>query len=145
MALAALDDLEAIGALDVDTEPTSAKGVRATRLLAMASATVCTFARTTEAAIADWSDESKTTLASIVAEVAARRLTSPAAPSSNQLGDVGPAPYVSLRLTANDKANLMEIAEVKASRSTAKPTSITVTRSNNWFETTGKYLGETTP
>ena len=150
MALATLDDLEAIGAIDVDTEEESDKGVRATRLLAMATATVCTFARTTEAVITDadpeigWSTESKTTLAGIVAEVAARRLTSPASPSSNQLGDIGPAPYMSLRLTANDKANLMEIPEVADARSSAKPTSITVTRGNDWFETTGKYSGSST-
>lgn len=137
--LATLDDLAAIGAVKVGTVETNDLGARATRLLELASASVASYARTTEAAITHattgWSDESQTTLAAIVAEIAARRLTSPAAPTSDQLMET--PSFMSMRLTRADKAALDEIPELVASRRAAKPSSVGATRSNSWAETIG--------
>jgi hypothetical protein len=139
--LATLADLSALGAVPIGTDESSDLGARAVRLLELASASVASYARTTETLIDAWSDEAKTTLAAITAEIAARRLTSPAAPTSEQLLE---APsFMSMRLTRSDKAALDEIAEVVTSRRAARPSSVGATRSNSWTETIGVNTEDT--
>lgn len=136
MALATIDDLVALGALGGDVNDGDHLHTRATRLLELASATVVQFVRADEATITDeeggWPAESQAALAAVVAEVASRRLTAPAAASSDQIG-LPPQPHMALRLWPSDEAALERIPEVASSRSSARPSSLGVTRSNSWL------------
>lgn len=93
MALATWGDLIAIGAIPGDATLSHPKWVRAERLLEMASAQCVVYLQQTDASIteatitADWSAEKLVTLAVIVAEVAAQRLTASAADTAQQLAD----------------------------------------------------------
>lgn len=124
-SLATLDDLAAIGAVAVDIEPTDDLAVRAQRLIELASASVLGYIGTDEATVDGWADVSKDSLSTIVAEIAARRIYSPAAPSSNQL-DGGAPGFLTSRLTAGDKAALDAISEVAAIRNPAAAIAISV-------------------
>lgn len=139
--LASIDDLVALGALPLGADVSDGVGERASRLLELAEGAVLTFCRSTVAAITDestgWAASSQLTLAGIVAEIAGRRLTSPAAPTSAQLGELPPAAFMSVRLTRADRAALLEIPEVAESRSGASAGSLQLTRPNSWHLTVG--------
>lgn len=145
MALATIDDLVALGALRGDVNDGDHLHTRATRLLELASATVVQFVRADEATITDeengWPADSQAALAAVVAEVASRRLTAPAAASSDQIG-LPPQPHMALRLWPSDEAALERIPEVNTARSSARPTSFEVTRETSW---TSLQLGEPLP
>jgi hypothetical protein len=136
VALATIDHLIGTGHLAVGTDAGDPMGVRATTLLDLATGLVCSYCRTTEADVTgDWSDESQLAVATVVAEVAGRRLTSPGAETAEQLGDQ--PGYLRLRLTKADKGDLDEIPEVATARTDARPTSIVLTRPNSWANTIG--------
>lgn len=142
MALATIDHLIGTGHLAVGTDPSDPMGVRATTLLDLATGLVCSYCRTTEADVtADWGDESQLAVATVVAEVAGRRLTSPGAETAEQLGDQ--PGYLRLRLTKADKGDLDEIPEVATARTNARPTSIVLTRPNSWTNTIGVETEDT--
>lgn len=137
--LATIDHLIGTGHLPAGTDNSVPMGARAETLLELAEGMVLAYCRTTVAAVnhvtTGWSDESKLALAAVITEVAGRRLTSPGAETAEQLGDQ--PGYLRLRLTMADKADLGEIPEVQAARSTAKPTSLVLTRPNSWSNTIG--------
>lgn len=88
--LAALSDLVAIGALPDGVKPDEAKGIRATRLLDLASGLICSYLKMTEAAlVAAATPEQRRGLAAVAAEVAGSRLNVSAAPSSDPLAYAG--------------------------------------------------------
>jgi len=134
--LATLDHLIGTGHLRTGSDNSSVMGARAETLLELAEGLVLSYVGVTAATVtSDWSSSSKLALSAMITEVAGRRLTSPGAETADQLGDQ--PGYLRLRLTLADKADLDEIAEVKAARSSAKPTSIQVTRPNSWSSTIG--------
>jgi hypothetical protein len=135
MALATTADLEAIGAVKIGLVEADDIYTSATRLLDLASAIVVQYTRSTEAEIGEWPAAAQTAVAAVVAEVAGRRLTSPAAPTADQLGT---APFMAVKLFPSDRESLSEIPEVAAARRSATPTSIGVSRANSWFITTGQ-------
>ena len=107
MALATLGDLAAIGALPASPE-NHPDASRAMRLIEMASAQVATYLATTEATIATWAEEHQTVVATVVAEAAGRRLTSPAAFTADQLQD-GTGLYSSALLSSSHRRTLDEL------------------------------------
>jgi hypothetical protein len=134
--LATLTHLIGTGHLAPGTDNTVPMGARADTLLELAEGLVLSYIGTTASTVADdWSAASKLAIAATITEVAGRRLTSPGAETAEQLGDQ--PGYLRVRLTKADKADLDEIAEVKAARATSKPTSLQVTRPNSWANTIG--------
>lgn len=114
MALATLEHLRGIGALDARATPDSPAGARGTLLLQAVSDQVCSWLNTTEAALlAGLTAAAEGHLAIVVAEVAGRRLQNPAAGTSDPMaGD--PAPWLTALLTQRDKDTLLGIQGVAA-------------------------------
>jgi hypothetical protein len=87
--LATFDDLVAIGAIPDNTTSYTKYGVRATRLLELASGQVCAYVGMTEAALTvALSPDQMTALAAVTAECAGSRLNVSAAPSTDPYGTV---------------------------------------------------------
>lgn len=107
--LATLDDLAALGAVPVDTDPESSHGVRAVRLLELVSGAVLVLFdgfSIAEADIDGWDEFRQDALAAIVAEIAAKRLNVSAASSVDPYGTTeGPQ---TLKLNRWEKRALIE-------------------------------------
>jgi hypothetical protein len=90
MAFASLDDLSALGGLNVDWVAGDAKARRATRLLELAESTVVTylsrFGATRAVITAGWDADRTNALIAIIAEVASKRLNVSAASSVDPYG-----------------------------------------------------------
>lgn len=113
MALATLADLAAIGAVPVDVDTESPEGVRAARLLELASGQVLTFLdgfTVTEAAIGEWDQFRQDALSAVVAEIASKRLTVSAAASVDPYGL--PAAPQTMKLNRWEKRAIIEILPV---------------------------------
>ncbi len=88
MALATLQDLQALGAIKVNVSPTAEQAVRGLRLIELASAQVAQYVGSPETTIiADWSVAERDVIASVVAEAASSRLNVSAAPSTDPYVD----------------------------------------------------------
>lgn len=98
MALATITDLVAIGAMPVDMPELNPKYQAAAALLDFATAQVCVYLGADEADIATWTANEQTVVRMVTAEAAARRLTSPASATAQQLAD-GLGGYVTAFLT----------------------------------------------
>lgn len=101
--LATVDDLAALGAVPVDLEPNEERYVRAARLLDLASAQVVGYlGAVDEAAVAAaYTETQLTALAAVVAEMAARRISASAAPSSDYIVQMAGQP--SIRMNRGDR------------------------------------------
>jgi len=100
--LAGLADLAAIGAVPVDLAPTDERVGRAVRLIELASAQVVAYlaADDEDAVTSAYSAAQLTALAAVVAEMAARRLSASAAPSTEYFAQ----PFQpSIRMTRGDR------------------------------------------
>lgn len=90
MALATFSDLVAVGAIPGETSAYAKYGVRATRLLELASGQACAYLGTTEATLLTTvTAEQLTSLAAIVAECAGSRINRSLAPSSDSYTGTG--------------------------------------------------------
>lgn len=111
MALASLEQLVAVGSINVDWKPGDAKHTRAIELLDMASATVLAFydrLGVAEADIEGWPTFRQKALAAVVAEVASKRMQLAAAPNVDpyMVPNQGPA---TLKLTSWEKDALSDL------------------------------------
>lgn len=133
MALAELSDLVALGALKVDASPlTDPNARRAGRLIELASAQAVIHLGVPEADIADdWTASQRAAVANVVAEIAARRLMSPAGPTSQQLVDEVSGWRTSLLTRADRRALDAILADVLAGSGGSGSMSIGVTRSDS--------------
>jgi len=108
--LATLDDVAAVGGVAVDLDETSAEGVRAARLIELASGAVLTFFdgfNVAEADIEEWDEFRKDALASLVAEIAVKRLNVSGAPNVDPYTtDQGPQ---TLKLNRWEKRSLRDL------------------------------------
>lgn len=117
MPLAAFDDLVALGAMRPDLAASNPERLRATRLIAMASAQVCSFLVLTEAQlVAQLTAEDEITVATYVAEIAARRIQNPASPTTDPLANNPDAPWQTALLTDRDKARLLDVPSIATAR-----------------------------
>lgn len=83
-SLATLEDVAAIGGVPVDFDEDSEEGVRAQRLIELASGAVLTYLdgfNIAEADIDDWDQFRKDALATVVGEIAAKRMNVSGAPN----------------------------------------------------------------
>ena len=108
--LATLDDVAAVGGVTVDVDEDSVDGVRATRLIELASGAVLTFLdgyNFAEADIDGWEDFRKDALATLVAEIATKRLNVSGAPNVDPYStDSGPQ---TLKLNRWEKQSLKDL------------------------------------
>lgn len=125
--LATLDDIAAVGGVTVDASADSPEGVRATRLLELASASILAFydgfnlteamilgveATDDDEAIVGWESFRLEALAAVTAEITAKRLNVSAAPSVDPYTTpMGPQ---TLKLNRWEKQTLRELIPVNA-------------------------------
>lgn len=109
MAVATWQDLIDIGAIPSDGAPHDPKWSRATGLLDKASAQALSFLGIEEADVAAWPEADQVALATIVAELAARRLTTSAAQSATQLANGVGTGWQTAVLSKHDRRNLSRI------------------------------------
>ena len=128
MALSTIADMEAIGAVKAGTLEGDRLRVRADRLLSMVTDQVITFARIAEVDVAAWPAAERGALATLIAEIAARRL---ARPSATNTAD-GALDSTAL-LTEADERRLMHLPSLALAR--AGEGSHQIVRADSWHAT----------
>jgi len=118
MALAVWDDLVDIGAIPEGGDPSSPKWARAEGLLSKASAQVLVHlsrvigTTVTETTVAGWPEADRQVIATVVAEMASRRLTSSAAATAQQVADGFGAGWLNSYMTQRDRDTLNSLSVV---------------------------------
>lgn len=130
MPLATVDDLAALGGVQVDVSPTSPGYERALRLLELAEGQVLAFLDhfgVSVEVVDGWEAWRKNALTGVVAEVAARRLQSPAAPGVDPYM-VAPPPTIKLNQWERDA-----LRDLLPDGGANKSVSVEVVRADSWL------------